>query len=98
MNRVKEYRERRGLTVEALAERVGVSERLLRALEEDSSVASVEVGFRLAVELSAPFDALFNFAGRPGAERVFGAVVAEEAASTDLPERAEEPVVAEVAA
>ena len=65
MNRVKEFRERRGLTVEALAERVGVSERLLRALEEDSSVASVEIAFKLAVELSAPFDELFNFAGRP---------------------------------
>ena len=94
MNRVKEFRERRGLTVEALAERVGVSERLLRALEEDSSVASVEVGFKLAVALSAPFDELFNLTGRPGAERVFGLSVASAAASSsDLLAAAEEGAV-----
>ena len=92
MNRVKEFRERRGLTVETLAERVGVSGRLLRALEEDSSVASVELGFKLAVELSAPFDELFNLAGRPGAERVFGGV-AEIASATDSPDVAEETAV-----
>ncbi len=96
MNRVKEFRERRGLTVETLAERVGVSERLLRALEEDSSVATVELGFKLAVELSAPFDELFNLAGRPGAERVFGGV-AEVASSTDFSDVAEEAVVLEPA-
>ena len=87
MNRVKEFRERRGLTVEALAERVGVSERLLRALEEDSSVASVEIGFKLAVELAVPFAELFNFADRPGAERIFGLLGGAEAvSSSDFPE------------
>ncbi len=97
MNRVKEFRERRGLTVEALAERVGVSERLLRALEEDSSVASVEIGFKLAVELSAPFAELFNFVDRPGAERVFGAAVSEVASASDLPETFANAAVSEVA-
>ena len=97
MNRVKEFRERRGLTVEALAERVGVSERLLRALEEDSSVASVEIGFKLAVELSAPFAELFNFVDRPGAERVFGAAVSEVASASDLPETFANAAVSKVA-
>ncbi|MBR4832717.1 MAG: DNA (cytosine-5-)-methyltransferase [Thermoguttaceae bacterium] len=90
MNRVKEFRERMGLTVETLAERVGVSERLLRALEEDSSVASVEVAFKLAVALSAPFDELFGLVGRPGAERVFGRAAVEKTPKPfDSPELAE---------
>ncbi len=74
MNRVKEFRERRGLAAEALAERVGVSERFLRALEADSSVASVEIGFKLAVALEAPFAELFCLEDAPGAEDVFGRV------------------------
>ena len=74
MNRVKEFRERRGFAVETLAERVGVSERFLRALEADSSVASVEIGFKLAVALSAPFAELFGFDEAPGADVVFGRV------------------------
>ena len=92
MNRVKEFRERRGLTVEALAERVGVSGRLLRALEEDSSVASVEIGFKLAVELAVPFAELFNFAERPGAERVFGLVAVSETVEAAVPETVETAV------
>ncbi|MBQ7814138.1 MAG: helix-turn-helix domain-containing protein, partial [Thermoguttaceae bacterium] len=74
MNRVKEFRERRGFAAEALAERVGVSERFLRALEADSSVASVEIGFKLAVALEAPFAELFGLEDAPGAEGVFGRV------------------------
>ena len=74
MNRVKEFRERRGFAVETLAERVGVSERFLRALEEDSSVASVEVAFKLAVALAAPFAELFGLDDAPGADAVFGRV------------------------
>ena len=74
MNRVKEFRERRGFAAEALAERVGVSERFLRALEENSSVASVEIGFKLAVALEAPFAELFGLAEAPGADVVFGRV------------------------
>ncbi|MBR4976364.1 MAG: helix-turn-helix domain-containing protein, partial [Thermoguttaceae bacterium] len=66
MNRVKEFRERRGFAAETLAERVGVSARFLRALEENSSVASVEIGFKLAVALEAPFAELFGFDGAPG--------------------------------
>lgn len=74
MNRVKEFRERRGFAAETLAERVGVSERFLRALEENSSVASVEIGFKLAVALEAPFAELFGLDGAPGADVVFGRV------------------------
>ena len=74
MNRVKEFRERRGFAAEALAERVGVSERFLRALEADSSVATVEIGFKLAVALEAPFAELFALDGAPGADVVFGRV------------------------
>ncbi len=74
MNRVKEFRERRGFAPETLAERVGVSERFLRALEENSSAATVEIGFKLAVALEAPFAELFGLDGAPGAEGVFGRV------------------------
>ncbi len=74
MNRVKEFRERRGFAAETLAERVGVSERFLRALEENSSVASVEIGFKLAVALEAPFAELFGLDEAPGADVVFGRV------------------------
>jgi len=74
MNRVKEFRERRGFAAETLAERVGVSERFLRALEENSSAATVEIGFKLAVALEAPFAELFGLDGAPGAEGVFGRV------------------------
>ena len=74
MNRVKEFRERRGFAVRTLAERVGVSERLLRALEADSSVATVEIGFKLAVALEAPFAELFGLDNEPGANIVFGRV------------------------
>ncbi len=96
MNRVKEFRERKGLTVEALAERVGVSERLLRALEEDSSAATIETGFQLAVALAAPFDELFGLAGRPGAERVFGRAADSETSETlKLPQTSENAVDSE---
>ena len=74
MNRVKEFRERRGFAVETLAERVGVSERLLRALEADESVATVEIGFKLAVALETPFAELFGFDNEPGANVAFGRV------------------------
>ncbi len=74
MNRVKEFRERRGVAAETLAERVGVSERFLRALETDSSAATVEIGFKLAVALSVPFAELFCLEDAPGAKAVFGRV------------------------
>ncbi len=82
MNRVKEFRERRGFAAETLAERVGVSARFLRALEENSSVASVEIGFKLAVALEAPFAELFGFDGAPGADVVFGRVETPSEPST----------------
>ncbi|MBR2002642.1 MAG: DNA (cytosine-5-)-methyltransferase [Thermoguttaceae bacterium] len=85
MNRVKEFRERRGFAAEALAERVGVSERFLRALEENSSVASVEIGFKLAVALEAPFAELFGLDEAPGADVVFGRVeTPSEPPSTEI--------------
>lgn len=74
MNRVKEFRERRGFAAETLAERVGVSERFLRALEENASAATVEIGFKLAVALEAPFVELFGLEDAPGAAGVFGRV------------------------
>ncbi len=84
MNRVKEFRERRGFAAETLAERVGVSERFLRALEADSSVATVEIGFKLAVALEAPFAELFGLDGAPGADVAFGRV--EKPSEPELPE------------
>ncbi len=85
MNRVKEFRERRGFAAATLAERVGVSERFLRALEENSSVASVEIGFKLAVALEAPFAELFGLEGTPGADVVFGRLeTPNESPSTEI--------------
>lgn len=59
MNRVKEIRERRQIALETLAERVGVSARLLRALEDDATVATVDVAVRLTSALRVPIDELF---------------------------------------
>ncbi|TNE91541.1 MAG: helix-turn-helix domain-containing protein [Deltaproteobacteria bacterium] len=58
-NRVAEWRQRRGLSATALAERVGISRQALSAVENGHSAPSTPVALRLASVLSCSVEDLF---------------------------------------
>lgn len=70
-NRVALIRSGRGLTVAELAKRVGVIRQTIYAIETGTYVPNTEVALRLARELEAPVEELFQLsepAGASGAE------------------------------
>ncbi|MBB4154918.1 putative transcriptional regulator [Sphingomonas jinjuensis] len=58
-NRLKEERERLGLTQAALAERVGVSRKTINTVENGVFVPSTLLALKLAAALERPVEALF---------------------------------------
>ena len=56
---LKTAREKAGITVEALAENVGVTERYLYRIENEGKKPSYEVLYKLIRELSIPPDSIF---------------------------------------
>ncbi|MCC7074494.1 MAG: helix-turn-helix domain-containing protein [Deltaproteobacteria bacterium] len=77
-NRVREARERRGLSQVALAERVGLSRQGIFAIEASRATPAVDVALRIAAALDGTVEALF------GAARAAGALVAEGEAGAPI--------------
>jgi molybdate-binding protein/DNA-binding XRE family transcriptional regulator len=65
-NRVREARERMGLSQSALAERVGVSRQAVLAIEAGRQVPSTALGLRIARALRTSVEELFRLSGDEG--------------------------------
>jgi putative transcriptional regulator len=58
-NRLKEVRSAKGLTQEALGERLGVTRQTIIAIERVKFVPSVRLALEIAAALDVPIDHLF---------------------------------------
>ena len=58
-NRLKELRQQRDLTQEALAAAVGVSRQTIIAIEKSKFVPSVKLALELAAALEVPLEEIF---------------------------------------
>jgi putative transcriptional regulator len=58
-NRLREFREERGLTQERLAELVGLSRQSIISIERGRFLPSVETALRLSAALDVPLESLF---------------------------------------
>jgi putative transcriptional regulator len=58
-NRLKEVRLAKGLTQEALGERLGVTRQTIIAIERVKFVPSVKLALEIAAALDVPIDTLF---------------------------------------
>lgn len=58
---IKFYREKKGLTRPALADKVGVSWETIKAYEVKGAVPSLKVAFKIAHVLDVKVDELFEF-------------------------------------
>lgn len=61
-NRVRELREAAAMTQAELAQRVGASRQTIIAIEAEKYAPSLELAFRLARCLGAPFEDVFSYA------------------------------------
>ena len=61
-NRVKALREAADMTQAELAERVSASRQTIIAIEAEKYAPSLELAFRLARCLDAPFEVVFSYA------------------------------------
>lgn len=61
-NRVRELREAAAVTQADLAERVSASRQTIIAIEAEKYAPSLELAFRLARCLDAPFEDVFSYA------------------------------------
>lgn len=61
-NRVRELREAATMTQAELAERVSASRQTIIAIEAEKYAPSLELAFRLAQCLDAPFEDVFSYA------------------------------------
>jgi putative transcriptional regulator len=64
-NRLREERELRGLTQEALADRIGVSRKTINTIENGRFVPSTILALRLAETLDCRVEELFFLRRRP---------------------------------
>ena len=58
-NRLKEIRQARGFTQEALADQVGVTRQTIIAIEKSKFVPSVRLALEIAAILALPLDQIF---------------------------------------
>ncbi len=61
-NRIRVLREAAGMTQAELAERVNASRQTVIAIEAEKYAPSLELAFRLARCLKAPFEEVFRYA------------------------------------
>lgn len=61
-NRIRMLREAAGMTQAELAERVNASRQTVIAIEAEKYAPSLELAFRLARCLEAPFEEVFSYA------------------------------------
>ena len=67
-NRLRELRQRYGLTQEALAHELDVSRHTILAIEVGRYVPSIELALRLAAYFDQPLETIFWLTSPPGAE------------------------------
>ena len=60
-NRVRELREAADMTQAELAERVSASRQTIIAIEAERYAPSLELAFRIARRLDAPFEDVFSY-------------------------------------
>ena len=60
-NTIRDLRKAAGLTQADLALRVGATRQTIVAIEAEKYAPSLELAFRIAIELGAPFEAVFQF-------------------------------------
>lgn len=60
-NRLREHRERRGLTQEEVARAVGVTRQTIIAIENDKYNPTLELAFRLSRFYGLAIEALFQY-------------------------------------
>lgn len=60
-NQIKPLRKARGWTQIDLAERVGATRQTIIAIEAGKYAPSLELAFRIALMLEAPFEEVFQF-------------------------------------
>lgn len=59
-NRIKEYRQKKGMTQEELAQKTGVRRETIVFLEQGKYNPSLKLALTIARELKAPIDGLFS--------------------------------------
>lgn len=59
-NRIKEYRQKKGITQEELAQKVGVRRETIVFLEQGKYNPSLKLALTIAKELKAPIGELFS--------------------------------------
>ncbi len=60
-NKIREHRQRLGLTQADLADRVGATRQTIIAVEAGKYAPSLELAFRIARAFDAPFEAVWTF-------------------------------------
>jgi putative transcriptional regulator len=60
-NKIKELRNKRGVSQSALAEAVGVSKRTIYSIETENPDIHVSLAYKLAVYFNCSIEGLFNF-------------------------------------
>lgn len=62
-NRIRDLRERRGLTQEELARQLGVTRQTVNAIENDKYNPTLSLAFKLSRLFGEPIEAIFQYAG-----------------------------------
>jgi len=68
VNRIKEYRQRLGLTQEELGSRVGVSRQSIISIEQGRYIPSLPLALKLSKLFQCPTDILFELKEKRGNE------------------------------
>lgn len=58
-NRIKEYRQKKGITQTALAYMTGVSQRYIAFIEANKRTPSLKLSIKISKALGEPVDAIF---------------------------------------
>jgi putative transcriptional regulator len=60
-NKIRDLRQERGLSQQALADAVGATRQTINAIEQEKYAPSLELAFRIALVFGLPFEAVFQF-------------------------------------
>jgi putative transcriptional regulator len=60
-NRIRDLRQERGLSQQALADAVEATRQTINAIEQEKYAPSLELAFRIARVFGKPFEAVFQF-------------------------------------
>jgi putative transcriptional regulator len=60
-NKIRDLRQERGLSQQALADAVDATRQTINAIEQEKYAPSLELAFRIARVFGKPFEAVFQF-------------------------------------